>query len=87
MSSDMMNETPSFPMPTLLGSGPERMMEYVKANGLLVPLSGYTIHIQGASPSGLSPQAWLTIKRFWELYFAATGAQLVTYSAESNVER
>ena len=85
--SDMMNETPSFPMPALLGTGPERMLERVKADGLLVPLDGYTIHIQGASPSGLSPQAWHTIKRFWEMYFAAAGAELVSYSPECNAER
>ena len=85
--SDMMNETPHFLMPALLGIGPERLLERAKANGLVVPLRGYTIHIQGASPSGLSPQAWLTIKKFWEMYFAAAGAQLVSYSPECNTER
>ena len=85
--SDMMNETPSFPMPALLGTGSERMLEHVKTNGLIVPLNGYTIYIQGASTSGLSPRAWLTIKRFWELYFEAAGAQLLSYSPECNPER
>jgi len=85
--SDMMNETPSFLMPGLLGTGPERMLERAKANGLLVPLKGYTIYIQGASPGGLSPQAWLTVKRFWEMYLAAAGARLISYSAECDVER
>ena len=67
--------------------GPERMLERAKANGLLVPLKGYTIHVQGASTNGLSPQAWLAIKQFWELYFAAAGAELVSYSAECDVGR
>jgi hypothetical protein len=85
--SDMMNETTSFPMPALLGMGPERMLERAKAAGLLVPLSGYTIYIQGASPSGLSPQAWLTVKKFWELYFASGGAHVTSYSTECDVGR
>jgi len=85
--SDMMNETPSFLMPALLETGPERMLERAKANGLLVPLKGYAIYIQGASPTSLSPQAWLTIKRFWEMYFAAAGARLISYSAECDVVR
>ncbi len=85
--SDMMNETPSFLMPALLGTGPERMLERAKANGLLVPLKGYAIYIQGASPGGLSPQAWLTVKRFWEMYFREAGAELGTYSVGCSVER
>ena len=44
-------------------------------DGLLVPRTGDTIDIQGASPSGLSPQAWRTVKRFLELYFDAAGAR------------
>jgi hypothetical protein len=85
--SDMMNETASFPMPALLGMGPERMLERAKADGLLVPLTGYAIYIQGASPSGLSPQAWRTVKRFWELYFDAAGARVISYSTECDVAR
>jgi hypothetical protein len=85
--SDMMNETPGFPMPSLLGTGPEQMLERAKDKKLLVPLDGYTIHIQGTSPAGLSPQAWLTIKRFWEMYFEAAGAQLVSYSPECSAAR
>jgi hypothetical protein len=85
--SDMMNETVSFPMPALLGMGPERMLERAKADGLMVPLNGYTVYIEGASPSGLSPQSWVTIKRFWELYFKASGARLVAYSAECTIDR
>jgi hypothetical protein len=85
--SDMMNETREFPMPSLLASGPEQMLERVKANGLLVPLNGYKIHIYGASPSGLTPQMWMTVKGFWTAYFSAAGAELVSYSAECDVER
>jgi hypothetical protein len=85
--SDMMNETKEFPMPELLGIGPERMLERAKASGLLVPLAHYTVHIYGASPAGLTPRSWMTIRRFWEIYFAAAGADLVTYSIASEVER
>jgi len=85
--SDMVNETQNFPMPALIATGPERMLERVKANGQLVPLNGYKINVYGASPSGLTPQAWLAAKRFWTLYFSAAGAELVSYSAECEIER
>ena len=85
--SDMMNETPEFPMPKLLEVGPERMFERAKTSGLLVPLPHYQIYIYGASTGGLRPQAWITIKHFWEMYFAAAGADLVTYSAECDPQR
>jgi len=85
--SDMMNETKEFPMPELLGIGPERMLERAKASGLLVPLAHYKVHIYGASPAGLTPRSWMTIRRFWEIYFTSAGADLVTYSIASEVER
>jgi hypothetical protein len=85
--SDMMNETKDFPMPALLEIGPERMLERAKANGLFVPLNGYKIYIYGASPSGLTPQAWATVKNFWSMYLSAAGAELVLYSAESDPRR
>jgi len=85
--SDMVNETKDFNMPALISGGPEQMLERVKANGLVVPLDGYHIYVQGASPSGLSPQAWTAVKTFWEKYFAAAGAELVVYSAECDGER
>jgi hypothetical protein len=85
--SDMMNETRGFPMPKLLDIGPERMLERAKANGLLVPLPRYQIHIYGASTAGLTPHDWMSIRRFWEMYFAAAGATLVSYSTECDAER
>jgi hypothetical protein len=85
--SDMVNETAEFQMPAILAMGPEKMLEQAKANELLVPLKGYKIHIYGASPRGLTPQAWLIVKNFWTMYFAAAGAELVTYSAECDVRR
>lgn len=60
---------------------------HAKQNGLLVPLKGYKIHVVGASTRGSSPQAWNTVKKFWELYFRAARADLVSYSAECDVER
>jgi hypothetical protein len=74
-------------MPALLTNGAEKMLEQAKSNGLLVPLKGYKVYVYGATPSGLTPQAWLTIKDFWTMYFAAAGAELVSYSAEFDVQR
>ena len=85
--SDMVNETRTFVMPTLLSIGPEQMLERAKTNGLVVPLTGYKIYIYGASPNGLTPQDWLTVKIFWTMYFEAAGAELVAYSAECDVQR
>ena len=85
--SDMMNESANLNMPALLPAGPEKMIERTKANGLMVPLTGYRVYVIGASPSGLSPQAWNALRTFWMLYFREAGAELVTYSAESSVGR
>jgi len=87
ISSDMMNETGSFNMPALLPSGPEEMLGRAKANSMVVPLHGYQIHVIGASPAGLTPQAWNTLRAFWMLYFHEAGAELVSYSAEAGAER
>jgi hypothetical protein len=83
----MTNETREFPMPQLLEIGPERMLERAKANGLLVPMPHYKIYVYGASPAGLTPHSWMTIKRFWEIYFEAAGAGLGIYSTECEVQR
>jgi hypothetical protein len=85
--SDMMNETKNFPMPALIEMGPERMLDRAKVNGLIVPLNGYKIYVHGASPSGLTPQAWFRVKDFWTRYFLAAGAELVSYSAECAMQR
>jgi hypothetical protein len=85
--SDMVNETQGFMMPALIATGPEQMLERAKANGLLVPLHGYKVHVVGASSNGLTPQAWLAIKAFWTMYFSAIGANLVSYSTECDPER
>lgn len=78
--SDMINETPTLMMPALIASGPQKMLEQAKANGLLVPMHDYRIHICGASMRGLSPRAWNVVKAFWTAYFEATGASLANYS-------
>ncbi|GEM_PF-1614905 len=85
--SDMKNDSRDFSMPDLLALGPDRMLERVKGTDLLVPLPRYKVYVYGASTTGLTPRSWMTIKRFWELYFAAAGAELVTYSAECDVQR
>ncbi len=74
-------------MPALIAMGPDRMLEQAKASGLLVLLPHYKVHIYGASPAGLTPRSWMTIRRFWEIYFAAAGADLVTYSIASECRR
>jgi hypothetical protein len=83
----MINETTDFPMPELISIGPERMLERLKARGLVVPLSGYIIHALGVSPDHLMPEDWNTIRRFWEDYFAASGARLDMYSIASDPHR
>jgi hypothetical protein len=85
--SDMMNETANFSMPALLPTGPEQMLERAKAAHLIVPLNGYRIFVYGATPNGLSPQAWLTVRNFWALYFKAAGAELLVYSADCDLQR
>jgi hypothetical protein len=85
--SDMMNETAEFPMPALIPSGPDGMLKRAKGNHLVVPLTGYRIHVIGASPAGMNPYMWNTVKAFWALYFQAAGAELVSYSAEARGER
>ena len=85
--SDMVNETPTFYLPGLIENGPERTLARARAKGLLVPLKGYKIHVSGASTNGLTPDGWLTIKEFWRMYFAASGAELVSYSSEADASR
>jgi hypothetical protein len=85
--SDMMNETASLPMPALLATGSAKMLEQARANGLVAPLTGYKIHVVGASVRGLTPQAWSNIKAFWEAYFRYAGAELVSYAADVTPER
>jgi len=85
--SDMMNETKEFPMPTLVAMGPQRMLERAQGHGLLVPLRGYRIYIYGASPKGLTAEVWKALRDFWTIYFSASGAELVSYSAECKVLR
>lgn len=61
------------------------MLERAKAHGLLVPLAHYKIYVYGASVAGLTPRSWTTIRRFWQLYFAAAGADVVAYSPVCDV--
>lgn len=84
--SDMMNETAAFNMPALLALGPEKMMNMARSNNLLVSLKGYRIRVLGASTSGLTPQAWETMKKFWTLYFHETGAELISYSPDCTIQ-
>jgi len=62
-------------------------VDHAKANGLLVPLNGYNIYIYGASVHELSPQAWVTIKGFWTMYFSTAEADVVVYSADYDLHR
>lgn len=85
--SDMMNETAQLNMPALISRGPEQMLVIAKSRGLVVDLTGYHVHILGVALSSSTPSMWSTSKRFWEQYFKAAGATLVTYSAENEPGR
>jgi hypothetical protein len=85
--SDMMNESANFEMPALLPSGPDKMLAHARSSGLIVPLRGYMVYVIGASPAGLSPQTWNSLRTFWTLYFREAGAELVSYSAECTADR
>ena len=85
--SDMMNETAQFNMPALIPNGAEGMLQRARKEHLVVPLSGYRVHVQRAAPAGISPYAWNSLKSFWTLYFREAGAELVSYSAEALADR
>jgi hypothetical protein len=63
------------------------MLERAKASGLVVPLPRYEIRIYGVSTAGLTPRSWATMRRFWEMYFEAAGATLMSYSTECDAQR
>jgi len=81
--SDMMNDTKEFPMPEMVRLGPQQMLAKLKTEDMLVPLRGYTIHVCGASTSGMSSKEWLIVKEFWIKYFTTVGACMASYSTES----
>ena len=85
--SDMMSETSQFLMPALLPTGPERMLQAAKENGLVFSLSGYRVHAIGAATHGLTPESWSKAKRFWMEYFNSAGTQLISYSPSCEVVR
>ena len=85
--SDMINDTKQFPMPELIELGSQRMLERAKAEGLIVSLKGYKIHVCGASTAGMTPKEWTTLKIFWTDYFVAAGAELIQYSTDLGVKR
>jgi len=74
-------------MPAFLDLGPQRMLERVKSQRLVVLLKSYRVHIYGASTNNLTPQAWMTVKQFWSEYFLATSAELISCSWWCDVER
>jgi hypothetical protein len=83
----MMNETKEFLMPQLLEIGPGRMIERAKASGPSAPLVHYKIHIYGASATGLTPQSWIAVKRFWETCFEVAVEEWVADSPECDVQQ
>jgi hypothetical protein len=48
--SDMMNESANPNMPALLSAGPEKMIERVRTNGMMVPLAGYRVYVMVHRP-------------------------------------
>lgn len=85
--SDMMNDTKEFSMPERIELGPQQLLDHAKAESLIVPLRGYKVHVCGATTTGTSHMAWRTIKAFWTAYYAAAGAELVSYSVDVDCER
>ena len=62
-------------------------MAIVRANRLIVPLTGVHVYGFGAATSNLNPESWQTIKAFGIGYHRAAGAQLEVYSPEVVVFR
>ena len=85
--SDMMNESPSFNMPALLATGPENCLPAQRPAVSLSRCMVTKFTSIGASPAGLTPQAWNAVRAFWTVYFREAGAELMTYSAETSAER
>lgn len=85
--SDMMNDNNVLPVPKLLHLGTGEMLRRAGTNGLIVPLQAYEIHVLGASTTGLTPDKWLEVRQFWNQYFVLTGADLISYSAELQIQR
>lgn len=84
--SDMRNETKDFAISDLMRLNPQTVQEHTEAEPV-VPLSGYTVHVCGASTIGLSAKAWTRIKDFWTAYFKHAGADLASYASECNFLR
>ncbi len=59
---------------------PKALLERIKNAGLVASLEGIQVSIYGASPCDLDLRSWNVLKRFWQEYFALTGAVLKTYS-------
>lgn len=85
--SDGVQETRDFDMPALLPLGTQRMIEFTKSNGLLVPLENVRVSFFGASTLGLTPGTWNAVRDFWMRYFKEAGAELAAYSSEASPER
>jgi hypothetical protein len=83
----MMNESANFNIPALLPAGPEKMLERTKADGLTVPLAGYTVTCDRRITSGAQSAGLEHPGDIRTLYFREAGAEVVSYSAECSVER
>jgi hypothetical protein len=60
-----------------------RMVEKIRAEGRLCDLTGVQVEMYGVGigtgTAGLSPAQLAGVRRFWEAFFEATGAELVVY--------
>ena len=61
---------------------PKALLKRAQSAGLIVDLSGIEIHCAGVSTTGLSPQAWQTLKNWWQEYFALSQGTLKTYAID-----
>ncbi len=85
--SDGLCDTKRLNMAELLPYGEQKMLEIVRAEGMLVPLAGYRIRFYGASMTGHTPATWNAMRRFWTSYFRSAGAELVMFSPATTITR
>jgi hypothetical protein len=71
-------------MRPLLADGAERMLDYVAAAGLLVPLNGLRVHFFGAVPRESTREVRLALERFWRKYLTLTGAEVVSFAVRES---
>lgn len=68
--------------PARIASRGDRVLEQLRADGLVPDMSGIEIYVMGASTAGIDARTWTGVKRFWVRYFKEAGAYLKSYSIQ-----